>query len=77
VEGIDALIQAVETVVNPQFQRVLAGTISSDGDSTASDGDPVFSGLSAAPPLLDEATASPASRRLASSPPALANYPRF
>ena len=34
-------------------------------------------GLSAAPPLLDDVPASPASRRLASSPPALANNPRF
>jgi hypothetical protein len=34
-------------------------------------------GPSAAPPLLNDAPASPASQRLASSPPALANNPRF
>jgi hypothetical protein len=33
-------------------------------------------GLSS-PPLLDDVPASPMSRRLASSPPALANHPRF
>jgi hypothetical protein len=33
--------------------------------------------LSAAPPLLDDAPASPVSRRLAFTPPALANHPRF